>query len=99
MTDERITPQTSGVGWIGTGLMGASLCGHLLAAGYRLAVFTRTRARAETLLARGAVWAESPRAVAAAADVVFTMVGTPTDVREVVVGPQASLRAPRPARC
>ncbi len=86
MTQPHITPQTSRVGWIGTGLMGTSLCGHLLAGGYRLTVFTRTRARAETLLTRGAVWADSPRAVAASADVVFTMVGTPGDVREVVLG-------------
>jgi len=86
MTQPHITPQTSRVGWIGTGLMGTSLCGHLLTGGYRLTVFTRTRARAETLLTRGAVWADSPRAVAASADVVFTMVGTPGDVREVVLG-------------
>jgi 3-hydroxyisobutyrate dehydrogenase len=96
MTESRITPQTSRVGWIGTGLMGASLCEHLLAAGYVLTVFTRTRARAEALLARGAVWAESPRAVAAAADVVFTMVGTPADVREVVLGRDGVLAAAAP---
>jgi 3-hydroxyisobutyrate dehydrogenase len=96
MTQPRITPQTSRVGWIGTGLMGTSLCGHLLTAGYRLTVFTRTRARAETLLARGAVWADSPRAVAASADVVFTMVGTPGDVREVVLGRDGVLAGAAP---
>ena len=96
MAQPRLTPQTSRVGWIGTGLMGASLCGHLLAAGYRLTVFTRTRARAEALLARGAVWADSPRAVAASADVVFTMVGTPGDVREVVLGRDGVLAGAAP---
>jgi len=74
------------IGWIGTGIMGASMCGHLMTAGHRATVFTRTRSRAEPLLARGAAWADTPRAVAAAADVVFTMVGYPADVREVVLG-------------
>jgi 3-hydroxyisobutyrate dehydrogenase len=74
------------IGWIGTGIMGASMCGHLMAAGHRATVFTRTRSRAEPLLARGAVWADTPRAVAAAADVIFTMVGHPADVREVILG-------------
>ncbi|HZW53560.1 MAG TPA: NAD(P)-dependent oxidoreductase, partial [Candidatus Elarobacter sp.] len=96
MTQPHITPQTTRVGWIGTGLMGTSLCGHLLAGGYRLTVFTRTRARAETLLARAAVWADSPRAVAASADVVFTMVGTPGDVREVVLGRDGVLAGAAP---
>ena len=96
MTQPHITPQTTRVGWIGTGLMGTSLCGHLLAGGYRLTVFTRTRARAETLLARDAVWADSPRAVAASADVVLTMVGTPGDVREVVLGRDGVLAGAAP---
>ncbi len=74
------------IGWIGTGIMGGSMCGHLMAAGHPATIFTRTRARAAPLLARGAEWAETPRAVAAASDVVFTMVGYPADVREVVLG-------------
>ncbi len=79
------------IGWIGTGIMGASMCGHLMAAGHRATIFTRTRARAEPLLARGAEWAETPAAVASASDVVFTMVGYPADVREVVLGPDGVL--------
>ena len=71
------------IGWIGTGIMGASMCGHLMTAGHRATVFTRTRARAEPLLARGAVWADGPLAVTAGSDIVFTMVGHPADVREV----------------
>jgi 3-hydroxyisobutyrate dehydrogenase len=74
------------IGWIGTGIMGASMCGHLMAAGHPATVFTRTRARAEPLLARGAAWADSPAAVAAAAAVIVTMVGYPADVRAVVLG-------------
>ena len=58
------------IGWIGTGVMGLSMCGHLLDAGYQATVFTRTRSRAEPLLAKGAAWAGSPAEVAAASDVV-----------------------------
>ena len=79
------------VGWIGTGVMGAPMCGHLMASGYPVTVFNRTRERARSLLERGAAWADSPRAVAQHADVVFTMVGFPDDVREVVLGPAGAL--------
>ncbi len=75
------------VGWIGTGVMGASMCGHVLDAGYPVTVFTRTRSRAEPLIAKGAAWAESPAAVAQASDVVFSIVGFPQDVRDVLLGP------------
>jgi 3-hydroxyisobutyrate dehydrogenase len=91
MAEREITAGTSRIGWIGTGLMGASMCEHLIAAGYALTVFTRTPARAAALLAHGATWADSPRAVAACADVVFTMVGTPADVRAVVLGDDGAL--------
>ena len=57
--------------------MGASMCGHLLAKGNAVTLHPRTRAKAEPLVARGAAWADSPRAVAEASDVVFTMLGFP----------------------
>lgn len=82
-------PATAGrtrLGWIGTGVMGRSMAGRLLDAGFTLTLFSRTRERAIPLLERGAAWGESPAAVAAASDVVFTMVGHPADVREVVLG-------------
>jgi 3-hydroxyisobutyrate dehydrogenase len=91
-----VATQTTTVGWIGTGVMGASMCGHLLDAGYRVTVHSRTRERSEPLLERGAQWAASPAAVAAASDVVFTMVGFPADVREVILGPDGALSAARP---
>jgi 3-hydroxyisobutyrate dehydrogenase len=72
------------------------MCTHLLRAGYAMTVHTRTRTRAEPHIAAGAAWAESPRAVALASDVVFTMVGFPRDVREVALGENgvlAGLRA------
>jgi 3-hydroxyisobutyrate dehydrogenase len=83
------------IGWIGTGVMGSSMCGHLLAAGYPVTVHTRTRARASALEERGARWAGTPAEAAAAADVVFAIVGYPADVREVFLGPQGVLAGAR----
>jgi 3-hydroxyisobutyrate dehydrogenase len=74
------------VGWIGTGVMGAPMAGHLLSAGHPVTAYNRTRAKAEALLKRGATWAESPAAVAANSDIVFTIVGFPHDVRETYLG-------------
>jgi 3-hydroxyisobutyrate dehydrogenase len=71
------------IGWIGTGVMGLSMCGHLMAAGHPAIVYNRTRSKTDPLVAKGAIWAESPRAVAELADVVFTIVGYPADVRRV----------------
>lgn len=84
------------VGWVGTGVMGASMCGHLLREGYAVTVTTRRRVRAEGLLADGATWADTPAEVAEASDVVFTMVGFPADVREVVLGPRGALSTSDP---
>jgi len=88
-----VDPETTRLAWIGTGVMGSSMCGHLLDAGYAVTVFNRTRERAAPLLDRGASWAETPAAAAARAEVVFTMVGFPADVREVVLGPDGTLAA------
>ncbi len=74
------------VGWIGTGVMGASMCGHLLDAGHPVTVSTRSPAKAANLLDRGAAWADTPAEVATASDITFAMVGFPSDVREVFLG-------------
>jgi len=87
----NISPEKTRLGWIGTGVMGASMCGHLIEAGFGVTVFSRTRAKAEPLLARGAKWADSPREVAEQADVVFSIVGFPADVREVILGNDGAL--------
>jgi 3-hydroxyisobutyrate dehydrogenase len=79
-------PGKTRIGWIGTGVMGASMCGHVLAKGFAVTVHSRTRAKSEPLLARGAAWADSPAAVAAASDVVFTIVGFPDEVRALYLG-------------
>ena len=76
--------------------MGRSMCGHLLAAGSPVTVFSRTRAKADPLVAEGAAWADSPAAVARASDIVFTMVGVPADVREVYFGRDGILSALEP---
>ncbi len=87
---EEFSPKTR-VGWIGTGVMGASMCGHLLDAGFEVTLFSRTRAKAEPLVDRGAVWAESPRAVAECSEVVFSIVGFPHDVSEVLLSERGAL--------
>lgn len=84
------------IGWVGTGIMGGAICGRLLDAGFPLTVTSRSRGRAESLVARGAKWADSPAEVAAASDAVFTCVGYPSDVREVVLGPKGVLAGLRP---
>ena len=71
------------IGFIGLGLMGAPMAGHLLAAGFKLNVYNRTRAKAEELLARGARWCDTPAAVAAQSDAVITIVGAPADVEQI----------------
>ncbi|HEX5443813.1 MAG TPA: NAD(P)-binding domain-containing protein, partial [Pirellulales bacterium] len=96
MTIPQIVPGKTRLGWIGAGVMGTSMCGHLLAKGFAATVFNRTKSRTEGLVAQGARWADSPRAVAEASDVVFTIVGYPRDVREVVLGPQGTLAGSKP---
>ena len=83
------------MGWIGTGVMGSLMCGHLLSQGFEVTVTTRTRARAEALLEGGARWASSPAEVAAASDVVFSIVGYPADVAEVLLGAEGALLGAR----
>ncbi len=86
------------IAWIGTGVMGASMAGHLMTAGHTLVITTRTRRRAEPLLARGAAWAETAAEAADGADVAFSMVGTPSDVEAVHLGPEGTLAAARTPR-
>ena len=84
------------IGFIGTGVMGKSMAGHLLAAGHELAVHTRTAAKAEDLLERGALWAHSPAEAGAGRDVVISMVGFPADVEEIHLGSCGTLSTSTP---
>jgi 3-hydroxyisobutyrate dehydrogenase len=81
------------VGWIGTGVMGGPMASHLMDAGHQLQVNTRTRKRADALVDAGAGWCERPQDVADGADAVVTMLGYPSDVREVVLGEDGVLAA------
>jgi 3-hydroxyisobutyrate dehydrogenase len=84
---------TMKIGWIGTGIMGVSMAGHLQFAGHDLFLYNRTRDKAKPLIDRGGHWRPAPAAVAADAEVVFTMVGMPSDVEETYLGPQGILSA------
>ncbi|MHA6482702.1 NAD(P)-dependent oxidoreductase [Paenibacillus sp. strain BS8-2] len=74
------------VGFIGIGVMGTSMAGHLAAAGYQLHVYSRTKSKAEGLLEKGAQWYDSPASLAASCDAVITMVGFPQDVENIYFG-------------
>ena len=84
------------IGWIGTGVMGTSMLGHLNKAGYSCITYTRTKSKAESLLTNGVKWADSPAEVAAVSDVIFTIVGFPKDVREVYFGENGILAKAKP---
>ncbi len=86
-----VSPDRTVIGWIGTGVMGRSMCGHLLRGGFRCVVFNRTPEKASELVAGGAELAKSPGEVAEKADVIFSIVGYPRDVREVTLGSEGTL--------
>lgn len=92
----KIAPGDARIAWIGTGVMGASMCRRLIEAGFQATVTTRTREKATPLLELGADWADTPAAAAAEADVVFSIVGYPADVREVHLGAEGTLASMQP---
>src|SRR5262245_43730358 len=96
MAAVRVEPGKTRVGWIGTGVMGQSMCRHLMAKGYSATIYTRSKDKARGLLEAGAAWADTPKGVADRSDVVFAIVGFPRDVREVFLGPQGALAGSRP---
>ena len=96
MTVPVIAPGKTKIGWIGTGVMGNSMAGHLLAAGFAVSVYSRTKAKSEALIGKGAGWAESPKALAEQSDVIFAIVGFPSDVREVMLGANGALAGSKP---
>lgn len=84
------------VGFAGLGVMGQSMAGHILDAGYDLLVYNRTKEKAKNLIERGAVWKDDPRSLAEGSDVVITMVGYPADVEQVYLGERGLLEGARP---
>jgi 3-hydroxyisobutyrate dehydrogenase len=87
---------TMKLGWIGTGVMGNSMCGHLIDAGHQLYIYNRTRNKADNLIAKGAVWCDSPQEVAQNSTVVFSIVGFPQDVESVLLGDKGALAGAKP---
>jgi 3-hydroxyisobutyrate dehydrogenase len=84
------------IAFLGTGVMGASMAGHLLKAGAKVRVYNRTKAKADPLVAAGAVWATSPAVAVEGAAVVFTMLGYPSDVEQVYLGDGGIVAASAP---
>jgi 3-hydroxyisobutyrate dehydrogenase len=74
------------IGWIGTGVMGTSMAGHVQAGGNDLFVFNRTKEKAQSLIDKGAEWCDTPAQVAEKAEIVFSIVGFPADVEGVYLG-------------
>ncbi|MDC0295612.1 NAD(P)-dependent oxidoreductase [bacterium] len=93
---KSVTPNQTQLGWIGTGVMGRSMCGHLIAAGYQVSIYTRTPSKAADLVKAGASLVGSPKEVAACSDIVFSIVGFPEDVEAVLLGEQGALAGSSP---
>lgn len=84
------------IGFIGTGIMGAAMAGHLMDAGYSLRVYNRSKEKAQQLIDRGAQWRESPADCVRDAEACITIIGTPRDVETVYLGRDGLIEAAKP---
>jgi 3-hydroxyisobutyrate dehydrogenase len=84
------------IGWVGTGVMGNAMCGHLLGKGHEIHVNNRTKSKAENLVSKGARWCDTPRQVAQNSDIIFSIVGFPPDVEQVILGEDGVLAGAAP---
>jgi 3-hydroxyisobutyrate dehydrogenase len=84
------------IGWVGTGVMGNAMCGHLLGKGHEIHVNNRTKSKAENLVSKGAHWCDTPRQVAQNSDIIFSIVGFPPDVEQVILGEDGVLAGAAP---
>ena len=84
------------IGWIGTGVMGKSMCMHILKKGYPVSLYNRTKGQTDDLCTQGALWCDNPGEVAARSDIIFTMVGEPSDVEQVILGREGVLERIQP---
>lgn len=91
-----VRPGITRIGWVGTGVMGRWMCQHAMAKGYTAAVYNRTAEKLLPLIDLGARAADGPKQVAETSDVVFAIVGTPKDVRQVFLGPDGLLAGSKP---
>ena len=90
-------PEIKSIGFVGIGIMGQSMAGHLLAAGYHVNVFNRTKSKTDALVAKGATWFDTPGALAASSDLIITMVGFPSDLEEVYFGENGIIQSAKNA--
>lgn len=74
------------IGWIGTGVMGSSMCMHIVKAGFNVFVYNRTKEKASDLINKGAAWVDSAGEMAGKSDIIFSIVGYPKDVEETILG-------------
>jgi 3-hydroxyisobutyrate dehydrogenase len=95
MANINVSLSEAKIGWIGTGIMGAPMAGHLVDAGYNVSVYSRTKSKAEKLIAKGCDWYDTPAAVAENCNIVFTIVGYPKDVEQVYFGEGGILKSLR----
>ncbi len=86
MEYQTVSPKNTRIGWIGTGVMGLSMCRNLMQAGYQATIYSRTKSKAQPLIGAGATWVDTPAEVSAASDVSFAIVGMPEDVESVFLG-------------
>ena len=87
------------IGWIGTGVMGEPMCAHVMEGGYSVSVFNRTEDKSRSLVEKGAKWRKNGREVGEGSDIVFTIVGIPADVEEVILGDHGVLKGMKPGSC
>ncbi|MFW9945982.1 MAG: NAD(P)-dependent oxidoreductase [Promethearchaeota archaeon] len=84
------------IGWIGTGVMGKSMCSHIIKDGYNVSVYNRTKKKTEDLIKIGATWRSNPKEIAENSDIIFTIVGYPKDVEEVYFGEKGIMEGIKP---
>ncbi len=90
--------KTKKIGWIGTGVMGESMCRHIMKMGLTTYVYNRTKIKTASLINAGAIWCGSPKEVTEKADIIFTIVGYPVDVERVYFSEDGILAAAAPGK-
>ncbi|NQT58151.1 MAG: NAD(P)-dependent oxidoreductase [Bacteroidetes bacterium] len=96
MDDTKL--KTKKIGWIGTGVMGQSMCSHIMKLGFTTYVYNRTKEKAASLISEGATLCSSPKEVTEKADIIFTIVGYPVDVEKVYFSENGILAAAAPGK-
>ena len=86
------------LGYVGLGVMGSEMVNRLLSKGHSVIGYNRTRAKAHWLIKKGMKWADSPKAVAASVDVIFSMVTNSTALQAIVEGPDGILAGLTPGK-